>query len=582
MSDASAPAEAREVPRLVLLQPDPDARKTWVTTLSDGGHLEVEGASDPVELLEHLSNTERPLAGLLLPWPDHAFDPTEFFALIRKADVPDPPFVLALAPDWPKTIAARASRLGVHAFLTPPLMLRDVVTDLVSLRRTGRSASAAKHLGRSGVDDPGWRARMVSLASTVPRAGAKKKWEKRINKLLAALDADNGKPLDLGTVEALVLFARGDQRQLDMGLMGNDEVSLEQLEQLYQVVEKTAGASASSPGAQARIVRIVEAVVAQVARRDNLAGASEGFRKLRESGSILLTHTRDEATDEQSTDLSTFRFRLSQALEVALECLKPLRPPRLRRIAAHVVRSTNEERAMDYARLMVLAALLKKKRQGDDDDEQEVDYDVLAGVSGVLGVKGHEEADIADRLRTLSDELEGQGDPTGAELPNFSSFQAMFCDLAARADPAVLAKMGLDSRALERSLSAMAPPPAAESTTEVAVKPSSMSLLGRLSTELGISMELLERFDSPDLIERLPRIKLDGITLASGALARVRLVALLIHECEDPQESMVLMDAFTTKYVRRADMLGAIVQTLKSVGSPGAAEQVNKLVIGSA
>ncbi len=175
-------------PRLIVLQPDLSVLQTWTEHIESGGHMAVAGVGDPVGVFDLLADTSRQCAGLLLPWPDPDFDPTEFFALMKRANVPEPPIVLGFAPEWSREVALSASRLGVHGFLTAPLRLNDLINEVLTYRRTRQTPSSVRLLGASGaMDDARWRGRMLELASNVPRQGAGR-FEKQVEAVVDVLD----------------------------------------------------------------------------------------------------------------------------------------------------------------------------------------------------------------------------------------------------------------------------------------------------------------------------------------------------------------------------------------------------------
>ena len=552
-------------PRLIVLQPDPEVLATWTESIEAGGHMRVAGVRDPVGVFDLLADTQHQCAGLLLPWPDRDFDPTEFFALMKRANVPEPPIVLAYAPEWPREVAITASRLGVHGFLTAPLSLHDLITEVLTHRRTRRTPSSVRLLGESAATDSvNWRGRMLTLASNVPRQ-TEGRFEKQLEAVMELLDVQCQGAVTMPVAEALLFYARRDQAQLDLALGDSDAVSLEFVRALHRAVEKHLGSAAEGRAGEARMARMLEGVLQQTSAREGGNKVSSNFLQLRELAGMLF-----EGGESDREALKDFRTLLGRMLDVMPKFLGAVDAPRLIQIAGQVKGSLSEQFALDCARLSLLAWVLKHRNAGSASSG--IDYEELRSIAGMLG-GGTGEVDIASRLRTMGQHLAEQADFDPGQLPDLAAFQSMFSDLTNRADPETLRRMGVDPDQLDRSMAALqtvrdaAGPDAKQGGQQR--RPPAAKLLGRLALELGLPAAELVKLDGPGLLDRLPTLEL-GSGLSGGAVARVRMMTLLAAEAGPGSVAHSLVEAFARKYRKNQAMLAALCSALEQTGQDGA------------
>ncbi len=552
-------------PLIVVLQPEEAVLEHWTERLELGDHLKVFPARRPNDVFQILSDKEARVAAFLLPWPDPEFDPSEFFQSLRSAKLPQAPCVMALARSWEGEVAARAARIGVHSFLNTPLSIQEVLTELIAIRKVGSTPSAARLFGENKGSNPGWRKRMMWLASNVKREGVSA-WERRVRKMLEALDQADGGELCETTAEMLLLFAQRDHRQLDMMLSDLDyELSFDDLKKLYGVAEHFAGQGTAIAGNEARLIRLLEGVVAFIQRRSQARRFSEEFTRLREVATIFLGETRVLPSGQEPPEQKNFRLLLANDLEVSSDFLLKIEPERLRRLAAQIVRATKEERALDLARMTILAFILKHRnerqarRESGDEKNAPAGIEHLKALSEVLGGKSQSEIEVTARLKELGEEI--SRNPTGLdETPELQAFQSMFNDFQQQFEDGDGGELGLDSRAISRGLTALKISEVQEDLEEEQQQVSS-SLLGRLSSELDLPKNLLDSYDTHDLLDRLPTVGLD-VELSAGALARVRLSALLVIEAQSPEDEAELLSAFARSHQEEQSMLAAFIQTL--------------------
>ncbi|MBU0553257.1 hypothetical protein KJ940_17435 [Myxococcota bacterium] len=590
---------SENLPQILILQPEDALIEHWTRILSAGDHLEVLVARNPEDVFSALGAREARVAAFLLPWPGPEFDPSDFFMALRSANLPQSPCVMALSREWTGEIAARASRIGVHSFLNVPLKLEEVITELIAIRKVGSSPSAARLFGEEGGVDPTWRKRMLWLASNIKREGVSA-WERRVRKMLVRLDRACNGEIPSQTAEMLLLFAQRDHRQLDMMLGDLEyELTFDDLKRLYTIAESIAGKGTAIAGNEVRLVRLLEGVVAFIQRRSQQRQFSERFNRLRELASIFLSQTRHVPDGSEPPERKSFRLQLAETLEMDPDFLGFLEPERVKRIAAQIIRSSQEQKALDLARLTILAFILKYKdnpeaaqaaaeamgtrarsaAEGDAAQHGITGLEHLKALSDVLGGRTQSEMEIAQRLQGLGMEI-ARENPGLSETPDLEVFQDLFDEYRRRGGAAgeegtgeegVVDEAGLDSRAISRGLTALkvAEAQAAEGAFDApapdAPSKRASSLLGRLADELGLPESALSVYDAPDLLDRLPEVDLD-IDLGAGAQARVRLTALLIGEAQDEASADQLIEAFARRHREEKGMLAAMLQTLSRSG----------------
>lgn len=577
---------SENLPQILILQPEDAIIEHWRKILSAGGHLDVVVARTPDDAFGALSDPQAQISAFLLPWPGPDFDPSDFFMALRSANLPQSPCIMALSREWTGEIAARAARIGVHSFLSVPLKLEELITELIAIRKVGSSPSAARLFGEDSGVDPSWRKRMLWLASNVKREGVSA-WERRVRKMLRKLDRACNGEIPPQTAEMLLLFALRDHRQLDMMLSDLEyDLTFDDLKRLYDIAASVAGKGAAIAGNEVRIVRLLEGVVSFIQRRSQKRSFSERFTRLRELASIFLSQTRHVPDGTEPPERKSFRLQLAETLEMDPDFLGFIEGERVKRIAAQILRANQEQKALDLARLTILAFILKYKdnleaaaiesatrklKPSDGGSHSITGLEHLKALSDVLGGRTQTEMEVTQRLRDLGQEITSTQSKL-SETPDLEAFQDLFNEYRekvgdetdAEGEEAVAEEAGIDSRAISRGLTALKVAEAHAAEAE-ASSPQSSSLLGRLADELGLPESALSVYDAPDLLDRLPEVDLD-IDLGAGAQARVRLTALLIAEAQDEAEADVLMSAFARRHQDEKSMLAAMLQTLSRSG----------------
>ncbi len=179
----------------------------------------------------------------------------------------------------------------------------------------------------------------------------------------------------------------------------------------------------------------------------------------------------------------------------------------------------------------------------------------------------------------MGEHLVEQNEFDASELPDLVEFQSLFSDITNRADPEMLAEMGIDIAQLDRSMAVLevvseaAGPRAGQAGRK---RPPAGKLLAHLAVELGLPETQLTELDAPGLLDRLPKIDLEGGGLNGGAVARVRMMTLLVSEARGRPVVRAMLGAFARKYRNNAAMMDALRSALVQTGQSEARRALNE------
>jgi hypothetical protein len=280
-----------------------------------------------------------------------------------------------------------------------------------------------------------------------------------------------------------------------------------------------------------------------------------------------------------------YRDRLCAWLGIDPEMLGLVDNDRLRRIASRVVKEPDEQNAMDFARLSLLAHLLKIKRIVMAGQGLEA---YLRSMGGLLG-DAASTADLREKARALAEGHEIHPD----DVPMFAEFGSLFSVIeggAAQADfdptalnllraslctvadvplPAPGAALRSPQRATRTPAPAnrTTPSPGAAAPAIAGKHEAGARLLPRLAQELGLSAGFFNHVDEGALLTRLDRRPLMDVQLPPAALARLRVIALLLT-AEDNGRRPLLQTAVVTSYESHPESIDALLQMLARADVP--------------
>jgi hypothetical protein len=597
------PAESHgraDLPVLVVIHPVATTRHQIKTALTAGHHTAaicVESADDALHLLADGING---LAAILLPWPlpddgvQHFLDGLNILA-------PKPrPAVLVHGTGYGPHDLSDMSECGATALIDTPPRLDEVVRELVSLRQTGTSpgrtrlvtGAVARPVGqaRRVTKDPNWRDRMVRLATTTRSRSAEFR-RNRLIALLGRLDELAGGRVSMAYIEALLLMARNDARQVE-SLIRADNLNRDLIDQFFAIVEERMQFPGGQPAPRAVIVHALEELVeiARLRRRGDNWTANYSDLKAGATD-ILLGRLSLEAANAQG-----YRDRLCAWLGLENGFLVGVDNDRLRRIAARVVKDPDEGTAMDFARLSLLAHLLKIERIRLGTFEPKFDPANLNTLSSLLG-----DAEMAANLKRRAGAM-GKSGANPDDVPPFGEFTSLFSVIEGAAAQADFDPKALDC--LRASLCTVAdlPVPAPGARLPAPPKPSTTPaptggatpapaplagspgkpeagarLLPRLAQELGLSAGFFNQVDESALLTRLDRRPLMDVQLPPAALARLRVIAVLLT-AEETMRRALLQTAIVTSYESQPESLDALMQILARAGAPAVTAGMRKAV----
>lgn len=597
MASSAADAAGAARPTLLVWTLTDDAPADATAPLVEGGYLCVETARDRAHLIERLLDESAPsVAAVLLVEPSIGPDFLDLCDQLHRLAVRRAPQLLAARRTWSQADGALASRAGVDGFLARPLVLSNLLDDMMRLR-SGRPAASAERLimaAGTGTDAPGWRGDMARLALQVPRDAVRR--DAREQRLLDLLDAAADQALGCAEAEALLAYTRRDREQLRQLLREHAHLPLLQVERLHAALEDRL-MPRDALAADARVLRSLEGVVELVRARDRVRTRSARLDGLQARAVTMLTSGTAIVRDPESVEARAFRVELAEALGADPPTLFALRGPPLARIASRFVKMADAEQALDLARLSLLAYHLKAERDAiaarnrSDCGALKAMTDLFAGADEIGDA-------VLERLQALR--AHAPGLLSGADgLPPLETFLAHFREVMPTLDPGEMQQAGLTLPMLQASVDALerasasasaptpapaatptpapAPAPRPASAPSAAAQPSPRAaalerlssetgaLLRRLARELELPEASLDVLDTPGLLARLPRHALDDLGLGTGQAARARFTGLLIHEAP-PELASQLQRAYARSHAHVPGMIEALARTLKAIG----------------
>ena len=567
-------------PVLLVIQPEASIRQEIEKALSLGGHTAVVGVEGADHALHLLADGINGLAALLVPWPlpdDGIQRLLDGLAILA----PKPrPVVLIYGTGYSAHDLHDLAENGANALIATPPRLGEVVRELVALRQTGDSPGHARllaaaaprpghHPSRSA-RDPGWRDRMVRLATST-RSRTTEFRKNRLVALLTRMDELSGGRVSMSYIETLLLMARNDARQVE-ALIRADTLNRELIDQCFRLVEERMQFPGGLPAPRAVIVTALEELVeiARVRRRGDRWSANYSDLKAGATD-IVMGRLRLESASAEG-----YRGRLCAWLGVDAHLLDGVDNDRLRRIASRVVKDPDETNALDFARLSLLAHTLKLERTRLA-GTQVIEQSSLAALGDLLG-----DEDDVSRLLACAAEFASDDDVHADDLPPFAEFGALFSKiegaaLAAALEPVALHRLrasvatiaGVPVPVRGAPLPKNVMPPAGREPPPAQGLDKNARLLPRLAEELGLPAKFLAAHDEAGLLARLDRRPLLDVELPRAAVARLRVLALLLSD-EFGQRQLILQSSIINCYENRPESLDALGQILARAKAPEA------------
>lgn len=552
-------------PTLLIVHDDPTVVRGLKGSLETTGHLAVETVRDEDAALERIAAGEGRTIAVLLQWDHPRLRVPRLVAALRSGRYGPAPVVMAMSECWAPEDVTRADSVGVVSFLVPPVRVHQLLTELVAARhgeRTASHAAALEAVGRAtpagpGNADPEWRSRMVELAASAPRRNGARRAE-RVRQLLERLDEAVGGALDLAHAEALMLLVRRDERQL-AHLVEAGCVDRALIETLYDIILEFVGVPASSPSARASVHAWLGDLTLHLRARRGQGDWSPGFEALRvEARRMLVNGTCD---DPRAPESEAFRDHLGGLLGVDPGYLLELDVGRVRRIARRIEAEPLEDRALDFARLIILAYILKARRLARADRDDASDGRALAALFGRSG-SAAAPADLMARLRSLSDELASEADADElADLPDPHELRALFAtweslddDRAPHCGPAT-------------------PPPGGPVASSAAAE-----LFGRLAAHLELPRDRVLGWVTMDVLSRVPRSPLRDIRVPGPVATCLRLAAGLVASTADANARNALLAAVARRHDGDPRALAAMLRFLEEVAGASVVRHFRALV----
>jgi hypothetical protein len=595
MMSEARPSPPAAVPVLLVIHPDALTRHKVKLTLSAGHHAHALCVDSADEALHLLADGISGLAAILVPWDLPAEGAFRFLdGLNILAPKPRPAVIIVGGGQSPHELHD-LNDVGATSIIDAPVRLEDVARELVALRQTGRSpgrtrlvtGAVARPQGEPAriSKDPNWRDRMVHLAATT-RSRSSDFRRNRLVALLGRLDELAGGRLSMAYVEVLLLMARNDARQVE-SLIRAENLNRDTIDRLFAVVEERMQFPGGQPAPRAVIVHAIEELleIARLRRRGD--GWTANYSDLKAGATDVLLGR----LSLESPAAKGYRDRLCAWLGIDPEMLGLVDNDRLRRIASRVVKEPDEQNAMDFARLSLLAHLLKIKRIVMAGQGLEA---YLRSMGGLLG-DAASTADLREKARALAEGHEIHPD----DVPMFAEFGSLFSVIEGGASAAGFDEASLDTlraavataagvtppapgRPLPTSTgpsaSAHAPAPAASAGTPAAAAPppaaprsetNAARLLPRLAADLGLADGFFSHLHAQEsrLLAQLDRGPLLDIQLPPAVLARLRVLAVLLVT-ENVDRRGLLQAAVVSHYDHQPEALDALLQVISRSGAP--------------
>jgi hypothetical protein len=424
---------------------------------------------------------------------------------------------------------------------------------------------------------------MVRLAATTRSRSAEFR-RNRLVALLGRLDEIAGGRLSMAYVEVLLLMARNDARQAE-SLIRAENLNRDTIDRLFTVVEERMQFPGGQPAPRAVIMHAIEELLELARLRRRGDGWTANYSDLKAGATDVLLGR----LSLESPAAKGYRDRLCAWLGIDAEMLGLVDNDRLRRIASRVVKEPDEQNAMDFARLSLLAHLLKIKRIVMAGQGLEA---YLRSMGGLLG-DAESAADLRERARALAENREIHPE----DVPMFAEFASLFSVIEGAAsslgfDEASLSSLrssvataaGVTPPAPGRPLPASPPEPGAHResprTTPAPTAappapappradPNAARLLPRLASDLGLAEGFFSHLHAHEsrLLAQLDRGPLLDIQLPPAVLARLRVLAVLVVT-ENVERRGLLQAAVVTHYDQQPEALDALLQVLSRSGTP--------------
>ncbi len=576
------------LPVFLVVHADNQARLAAKRALEQGQRAQVVVVASPEAALELLAGGISGLAAVLLATELPDFGARAFLDGMNILAPKPRPFVLVFGPNADADALADLVEAGANALIESPVSLRQVVSELVALKQTGHSPGSdalnngadqrAEGERRRAAGDPNWRDRMIRLASTTRSKNGDFR-KNRLMALLAQLDGLAEGRLTQDEADALLAMARNDARTVEQTI-SSAKLDRDRLDKMFSITEDRLRFPGGQPAPRAVIVHALEDLC-ELARRSRRGERWSGaFDDLRAGATDLVTRKAAGGV------LERYRDRLAQWLSVDVAFLDLVEGDRLQRIAARVVKEPDEFRALDFARLSLLAFLLRQKRLLMDGEHAEVCADALSHL--LRGSAANPDEGQA-RLGQAASSLSEAGELDADDLPPFGEFDSLFAVLDSALQPGSerLAEAKLALRRLKAAggsvlaartaaATASARAAAAEAHEQSAAAPAPRPagsaihnrLLPRLAADLGLWSAFFDSFDEREVLGQLDRGSLNDVVLAPPTLARVRVLAVVLGmEMESPLRSM-LESTLSQRYAEQPEALDGLMQLLARSGSP--------------
>ncbi len=358
------PPAARPLATAVVFHHDPPTLLSIKQAVEEVGGA-IIGAHSAEAAVERLRGQDFDAVVVAWDLPDNAA--LEFLWHLDQAELEGSPFIVAFAGEWGEDDLRRAMQLGVDAFFGVPIDAAQLMSELGSLKSTGRAASRISLVERGGYDlirpdpslwttteDPEWRARMGSLAA----AAATRMRRNRAVRLLEALDVGAGYPIDPVTAMALARVQMGEGVKEVAEAAGLGPTRLARLHRV--ALRKLRLADGRLPD---DVARLYERVIAMVRKRHSGDQHSAGFKVVRRLAAQVVGH---EPGTEAPPQAELFVDALAPLLGLQREQLE-LGIERLVEIASWILAERHEQRALDTIRLALLNQAFKRLRGGYDE-----------------------------------------------------------------------------------------------------------------------------------------------------------------------------------------------------------------------
>ncbi|MCK6573796.1 hypothetical protein L6V77_22170 [Myxococcota bacterium] len=392
------------VTRVLVVHEDPTMILMLRRTFESERCWELTGARSAAAALERLA-LDAGFQGVILSWslPDTG-------ALHLLAGLQDRsgarPWVLALHGHWNEDDLARAVQTGVDGFLSPPLTVEAVATEVEGLSRGGETPTRSRLLSLAGtrllraderlwqhIEEPLWRQRMSRLAAGL-RAKAGVSTRAAGERLVARLDALFGRPVGQDCVRILRAHLTRPTASADELARQAGAESLRARAYIGVLHELFGTGSARQPLRSEAAGAVAIAAEIIFARPDVEPVSAAEFERLRLLGAEILA-SPDEPRSAAARDELT--RKLAHLMHAPVAALTALSPEAQTYVAAGVVDAAVQVEAIDRARLAVLQSVLNAMTPDGC-----LDGTRLRALAAALGVVPPPDAGVTPRLLQLA------------------------------------------------------------------------------------------------------------------------------------------------------------------------------------